>query len=197
MQSFINTPIKNTQECRRAVFIDRDGVINEERNYVVRQEDFVLLPGAIEGLKMLQAAGFLLIVVTNQAGIGRGYFSEEAYERLTSHMCNLLAENGVNLTAIYHSPYHPIHGLGHYLKDSDCRKPKPGMLLRAQGDWGIDLRYSILIGDKDSDIEAGRAADLGCCLLVRTGHPVTPACIAFSDGCYADLREAAQWIVNQ
>ncbi len=112
-------------------------------------------------------------------------------------MRNLLDEEGVNLTAIYHSPFHPIHGQGHYLKDSDCRKPNPGMLLRAQDDWGIDLSHSILVGDKRSDIEAGRAAGLCLCVLVRTGHPVTPDCIEISDGCYKDLHEAAQWIVNQ
>jgi len=181
---------------RVAAFIDRDGVINEERGYVSHADDFVLLPGVIEGLLLLQAAGYLLVVVTNQSGIARGLYSEDDYLQLTQFMQNCLAGYGVTLDAVYYSPYHPIHGKGRYQVDSECRKPKPGMLFRAQNELGIDLSRSLLIGDKRSDIEAGRAAGLQWNLLVKSGHTLTDSDIAFADGCFLNLTQAAGWILE-
>lgn len=179
-----------------AAFLDRDGVINEERGYVSHADEFRLLPGAIEGLLLLQSAGYQLVVVTNQAGIARGFYSEDDYLRLTQFMQNSLANQGVTLHAVYYSPYHPIHGKGRYQVESECRKPKPGMLFRAQDELDIDLSRSILIGDKRSDVEAGRAAGLQCNVLVESGHIVTESDIAFADGCFLNLKQAAQWILE-
>ena len=112
-------------------------------------------------------------------------------------MKHLLSEKGIFLTAVYHSPYHPTQGLGTYKLDSECRKPKPGMILRARDEHGINLSRSILIGDKRSDIEAGKNAGLEYSLLVRSGNPVTKDDANYSDGCFGNLYDAAQWAINR
>lgn len=155
---------------RPAAFIDRDGVINREREYVYRIEDFELVPGAIEGLRRLHEAGYALVVVTNQAGIARGLYTEADFQQLSSHMWRLLKGEGIDLAGIYHCPHHPTAGQGEYRRDCDCRKPAPGMLLRAAADLDLDLSRSVMVGDKRSDAEAGRAAGIREAVLVRTGH---------------------------
>jgi D-glycero-D-manno-heptose 1,7-bisphosphate phosphatase len=154
--------------CRnRALFLDRDGVINEERCYVHSPEAFEFQEGIFDLCRAAQRLGYLLIVVTNQAGIARGYYSEDDFLRLTEWMTRQFAEQGIHLSRVYYCPYHPLHGLGDYRRDSPDRKPNPGMLLRAQADFDLDLRSSILIGDKMSDIEAGNAAGIGTTVLLR------------------------------
>ena len=143
---------------RDAVFLDRDGTLIEEVNYLAHPEQVRLIPGAADAVRALNAAGVLVVVVTNQAGVARGYFPEAR-----------LAAAGVTLNAVYHCPHHPTAGLGRYRVDCDCRKPKPGLLLAAARELDIDLSRAWMIGDKPCDAGAGRAA--GCrTLLVRTGH---------------------------
>lgn len=150
----------------RAAFIDRDGVINADHGYVHRVDRFELLPGVPAALRRLKAAGFLLIVVTNQSGIARGLFTEADYATLTQHLHEVLAAEGVVLDAVYHCPHLPDASVAAYRRQCDCRKPNPGMILRGIAEFGIDPARSMLIGDKTSDIEAGRAAGVGCCCLV-------------------------------
>jgi len=153
----------------RAVFLDRDGTINEEREYLWRTEDFFFIDGAVEAIRLLRSAGYLVVVVTNQSGIGRGYYSEQDLERLHRHMQNELESRGAEVDAYYFCPHHPLHGKGAYAGDCDCRKPLPGMLLQAAGQLGIDLEHSWMVGDKRADMEAGLAA--GCrAILVKTGY---------------------------
>lgn len=180
-----------------AAFIDRDGVINEERAYVHRRADFVLLPGAVEGLKRLQAAGYPLVVVTNQSGIARGLYTEADYQDLTRHMSALLQSQGVSLAGICHCPHHPGSAIDALRIDCDCRKPRPGLLLRAAAELGLDLAESVLVGDKRSDIEAGRAASLAASVLVRSGHPVSADDAAAADACFPGLLEAAHWLATR
>lgn len=134
---------------KRALFLDRDGVINKEINYLFRVEDFIFIDGIFEICKFYQEQGFLLIVVTNQAGIAKGYYSEADYKMLTDWMIAELFRNGIVISKVYHCPHFPdITG------ECLCRKPNPGMLLQAQKEFGIDLQNSILIGDKQSDFDA-------------------------------------------
>lgn len=157
---------------RRALFLDRDGVINKDVGYLHRTEDFEFIDGAIETCREFQEAGYLLIVITNQAGIARGYYTEEDFQTLNSWMLEQFKQSGVQLDGVYYSPFHPEHGLGRYKQDSFCRKPNPGLILQAQREHHIDLPASILVGDKESDIEAGLAANVGTCVLVRSGRPI-------------------------
>lgn len=154
---------------RRAVFLDRDGTINEEKEYLWRVEEFRFISGAVEAVRLLKEAGFLVVVVTNQSGIGRGYYGEQDLERLHDHMRAELEKQGTDVDACYFCPHHPHHGVGKYATECDCRKPLPGMLLQAAVDLDIDLASSWMIGDKKADIDAGFAA--GCsAILVRTGY---------------------------
>ena len=142
-----------------AVFLDRDGVINVDHGYVSTWEQFEFLPGVPEALRELQDAGYLLIVVSNQSGIGRGYYSESDVDLLNQAIAEYLGSHaGVTLSGFYHCPHHPTEAKNEYRKHCTCRKPAPGLIYRAMRDHAIDVKTSLLVGDKDSDIEAGRAA---------------------------------------
>ena len=133
---------------RKALFLDRDGVINVEKHYLHKIEDFEFIPGIIEVMRQYQQEGYALVVVTNQSGIGRGYYTEEAFWQLTEWMNQSLAVYGVIIDGVYFSPYHPEKGVGEYRRESDCRKPGPGMLLKAAEEMELDLGASMLLGDK-------------------------------------------------
>jgi len=181
---------------RRAAFVDRDGVINVESGFLHRVEQFEFLPGAIAGLTLLQAAGYLLVVITNQSGIARGLYAEEDYRRLTAYMQQRLSAAGVHLDAIEHCPHLPDALVARYRIDCDCRKPLPGMLLRAASALNIDLPGSILVGDRGSDIQAGRSAGVGRCWLVRSGVALERADIELADGVFEDLAACAASVAS-
>jgi D-glycero-D-manno-heptose 1,7-bisphosphate phosphatase len=175
------------QAARKAAFIDRDGVINVDSGYSYRLEDFVFLPGAIDALLRLQAAGYLLVVITNQSGIARGLYTEADYLRLTAYMQQQLSAAGVQLSAVEYCPHLPDAEIARYRAVCDCRKPLPGMLYRAASALNIDLPTSILVGDRATDIQAGRSAGVGRCWLVRSGAELSAADIALADAVYDDL----------
>lgn len=157
---------------KRAVFLDRDGVINVDHGYVHHPDSFEFIDGIFEVACKAKASGYSLIVITNQAGIGRGYYSEHQFHRLTAWMCNEFVNVGSPIEKVYFSPYHPTEGVGKYKKDDISRKPRPGMILLAQRELDLDLKNSILIGDKASDIQAGIAAGVGTNLLFSK-HPIS------------------------
>lgn len=163
------TPPAAVRKTRRAVFVDRDGTINVEKGYVHRPEDFELIPGAGEALRLLQEAGFLIVVVTNQSGVARGFYTLETVHSLHRHMDRVLAPFGVTIDGYYVCPHHPEGETGDYCKICSCRKPSPGLLVQAADELSVDLARSYMIGDKKSDVEAGIKA--GCrSLFVGTGH---------------------------
>jgi D-glycero-D-manno-heptose 1,7-bisphosphate phosphatase len=159
------------KSAHRAVFLDRDGTINVEKEYLHRPEDLELIDGAAQSIARLNRAGFLVIVVTNQSGVARGYFSVEDVNRLHQVMQQQLAEDGARIDAFYLCPHHPDKGLDPYRVVCDCRKGKPGMLMQAAAEWNIDLPASFMVGDKKSDLLAGIAAGCHPC-LVTTGYGV-------------------------
>lgn len=165
---------------RPAIFMDRDGTLNEEVGYLHRPEDVVLVPGAAEALARLNALGVPVVVVTNQAGIGKGRYGWEEFEEVMARIREILARAGARMDGVYAAPHH-VRGIGEYQHpDHPDRKPNPGMLLRAAEELGLDLARSWMIGDKELDLGAGRNA--GCKVaLVRTGYG------AQVDGSLADL----------
>ena len=175
----------------KAASIDRDGVINVDSGFLHRVADLHFLPGAVSGLQRLQAAGYLLVVITNQSGIGRGLYTEADYLRLTDHMRASLAAADVHLSAVEYCPHLPDAPIARYRVDCDCRKPLPGMLLRAAAALGIDLAHSMLVGDRATDIQAGRAAGVGRCYLVRSGVALSPSDLALADAVFDDLAACA------
>jgi len=177
----------------RAAFLDRDGVINVDRNYVHRIVDFEFLPGVLDACRRIAEAGYLLVVITNQAGIARGYYGVPELEELNTWMTACFAEAGAPLSAIYYCPHHPEGVVAALRQVCDCRKPSPGLLLRAQRDLGVDLQRSFLVGDKLSDIEAGRRAGVGRCFLVTTAAS-TQGAATRAGGLVTGLPEVADII---
>ncbi len=153
---------------KKAVFLDRDGTINVEKDYLYQVADFEFVPGAEEAIRRLNQAGLLVIVVTNQSGVARGYYTEDDVEQLHRHINRELARHDAHVDAWFYCPHHPS-GKGSYALPCSCRKPLPGMLRAAALRYDIDLEQSYMVGDKQADIEAGMAA--GChTILVRTGY---------------------------
>jgi D-glycero-D-manno-heptose 1,7-bisphosphate phosphatase len=178
----------------RAVFLDRDGTINVDRHYLSKADEFELIPGAVEALRRLQDAGFLLIVVTNQSGIGRGYYTEADMHAVNDRMHQLLDPAGVRIARLFFSPESPE-------QPSRGRKPSPAFLFDARDELGVDLARSFMVGDKWIDVETGWNAGCAASLLVRTGygaeterkesHRLGKAVVV------DDLSAAADWILAQ
>jgi D-glycero-D-manno-heptose 1,7-bisphosphate phosphatase len=182
-----------------AIFLDRDGTINREVEYLARPEQLELLPGAAEGMRRLRQAGFRLVIVTNQAGVARGYYGEEDVRAVHDRLREMLRERGVEVDGIYYCPHHPEAGQGAYRVACTCRKPGTGLFQRAARELHLALARSVVIGDKVTDLLPGLA--LGCrTVLVRTGYgqsllnagalervPV--------DHVADDLLDAAEWVL--
>ncbi len=152
---------------KKALFLDRDGVINLDHGYVHTVEAFEFVPGILDCIRGMQSRGYLPIVVTNQSGIGRGYYSREDFRRVTDYMLEEMRKAGIAISReqVLFCPHTPEEGCG-------CRKPQPGMLLEAIERFGIDPAASVMIGDKRSDIEAAEAARVGRTLLVEKNGPI-------------------------
>lgn len=179
---------------KSAVFLDRDGTINEESGYLYRKEDCRFIPGALEAVASLVGAGFTVVVVTNQSGIARGYYSEDDLNSLQLYMESEIVAAGGRIDAWYHCPHHPDYPAAE--GDCSCRKPLPGMLLLAAEELGIDLGASWMIGDKLADVAAGTAA--GCrTILVRTGYGAAESALAANElTVFDDLPAAAAYILK-
>lgn len=144
----------------RAVFLDRDGTINADKGYIYRIEDFVFLPGVLEGLTLLQRAGYLLIILSNQSGIARGYYTEEDYQKLTAWMLAELQKNGITIAGSCYCPHHPQGVVERYRKVCDCRKPQTGMFEAAVREHDLDISTCYAIGDRLRDCAICKAG--GC-----------------------------------
>ncbi len=162
---------------QKAVFLDRDGTIIKDAEYLKRKEDIIIEDEVIDGLKELQAHNYLLIVVTNQSGIARGYFSIKKFLALQRYILNVFEKKGVKIDDFYFCPHHPLEGNSIYTKKCYCRKPSPGMLIKGISDFNIEPTKSFMIGDKLDDVIAGQRAGLKSILLsenpsqeVKYGH---------------------------
>jgi len=169
-----------------ALFLDRDGVINLDKGYVSQIENFEWMPGAAACIRNFKARGWYVFVVTNQSGIARGLYTEDAMQKLHAWMLETLVKDGAHIDRIYHCPYHQEGEIARYRKDSFDRKPKPGMLLQAMADFPVKREASFLIGDKDTDIQAAHAAGVGA-FQFKGGNLET-----FSEWALADFEQGAR-----
>jgi histidinol-phosphate phosphatase family protein len=174
---------------QRAVFLDRDGTIAIDVPYCRRIEDFKILPGVPSAIGLLNRHGFRVVVITNQSGIARGYFTQDTLTLIHDKMRSELREAGASIDAIYVCPHHPDDGC-------ECRKPKPTLILKAADDLGILLEHSYMVGDDAKDIRAGRAA--GCRTIWLTVHPTVRRRVSGppSDHIAANLSEAVEWLLS-
>lgn len=150
-----------------ALFLDRDGIINVDHDYVHRREDFEFIDGIFDLCRHAIRLGYRIFVITNQAGIGRGYYTEDDFRALSEWMCGVFADEQVIIDKVYFCPFHPEHGIGPYKVNSPFRKPGPGMILQAAREFDIDLQGSVLLGDRETDVQAGIAAGIKTNLLFR------------------------------
>lgn len=168
-----NTKRESEILSKPAVFIDRDGVINVDHGYVSQQDDFEYIDGVFDATKAIKALGYQLVLVTNQSGIARGYYSEQEFLTLTEWMDWNFIDQGVEFDGIYYCPHHPDGSVDKFTQVCDCRKPSPGMFNTAQQELDIDMANSIMIGDKADDMRAAIAAHVGTKILVCSGKEVT------------------------
>lgn len=180
----------------KAVFLDRDGVINIDYGYVGKISDFHFIEGVVESLAALKKAGFLLILVTNQSGIARGFYSEEDFHNLTAYMQDELAKEHASFDGIYYCPHHPKATLLQYRKECTCRKPQPGMILKARDDFKIDLSKSIMIGDHAGDLLAAKAAGIPKLCLVGE-HIATEREKIDGISCFESLKKCTAELLSQ
>lgn len=184
---------------KKAAFLDRDGVINIDHAYVHKIDEFEWVPGVLDAARRLHEAGFELVVVTNQSGIGRGYYTEEDFARLTDWMKDAFADAGAPLAGVYFCPHHPEKAIEKYRTDCNCRKPRPGMLLKAAEDLGLDLGRSVMFGDKPGDATAGKLAGCPERVILGADDVKTPADAPDATRRFQSLAEAvasdwfAQW----
>lgn len=139
----------------KVIFLDRDGTINQEVHYLHQTSDLVIMPGVAEAIRLLREDGYRIVVVTNQAGVARGYYSCQDVERLHEYLNELLNKDGAWIDHFFYCPHHPVYGVGEYKKDCDCRKPGTGMFMMAEQHYQVDKANSYMIGDKLLDVEAG------------------------------------------
>ena len=173
---------------RKAAFLDRDGTINVDTGYCYKVEDFNFLPNVVTGLKKIQELGYHLILASNQSGIGRGYYTERDMHDLHSYMKSELRKRGVDILNIYFCPHHPEARIEEFRKVCDCRKPECGMLLRGAHDFSLDISSCYMIGDKASDITAGKSAGARTIFVGKGGSDADYTAI--------DLVEAARYMEN-
>jgi len=177
---------------KKCVFLDRDGNINIEKDYLHKIEDFEFIKGAKESIKIFNDLGYLVVVVTNQSGVARGYYDESSVEKLHNHLQREVEAIGGHIDGFYYCPHHPEKGIGKYKVDCDCRKPEPGMFLQAKKDLDIDFSKSIMVGDKISDVKAGKNLGMRS-ILVKTGHGVEEVeKVDFDCEIFEDLEEFAR-----
>ena len=175
---------------QKAIFLDRDGTLNPDPGYIADPDDYELFPGVGEALASLKKAGYLLILITNQSGVSRGLISWQQLELIHQKLQNLLAASGAALDAIYVCPHHPDFSPVNGISVCDCRKPQPGLVLRAIKDFEVDIRSSFVIGDRSSDIKAALATGIQPIYIGSVPLPGYETVPTFSD-----LRNAAAWLL--
>ena len=181
---------------QKVVFLDRDGTLIEDTHYLSKAEDVRILPTVNEALLLFLKHDYKLVMVTNQSGIGRGYYNEEDFHNVQRYLLDYFSSHNIPFLGYYFCPHHPENALNEYKKNCDCRKPNPGMLNQAILDHKIDASHSIMIGDKDCDVDAGRALNMTS-ILVETGKGAQHKEWARADFIAPTLYDAALWATQR
>ena len=184
-----------------AVFMDRDGTINDEVGYVNHITRFRLLPRSVKAIRLINQSSYKAVIVTNQAGVARGYFPEELVKEIHENLERTLSKEDAHLDGIYYCPHHPVYGMGRYKKDCECRKPKIGMIQKAAKDLNVDLSNSYMVGDRGADIQMAKEFG-GKGILVLTGYGkgeyeyLSKTWTVRPDYVAEDLYDAVEWILK-
>ncbi len=181
--------MSNNVTKQKALFLDRDGVINVDHGYVSDPKNFEFISDVFDVVKRFADDGFLIVVITNQSGIGRGYYDEAQFQQLTHWMNQEFIKHGVNIAAVKFCPHHPEKALPEYLCSCHCRKPQPGMILEAISELDIDPAQSIFVGDKESDMQAARSANVQFKYLVESGQTFSDQQAKAADAVFNNLTE--------
>jgi D,D-heptose 1,7-bisphosphate phosphatase len=185
----------DTDKKNRAVFLDRDGTINEDVGYLSRLEDLKIYENAAEAIRLIREEGFLTVVITNQSGVARGFFSEDFVITVHNKINEYLKAHGTSLDALYFCPHHPRYGNEQYRKECSCRKPQPGLLIKAAEDLDIDLKSSYVVGDMPRDMDIARRVGAKG-VMVKTGYGKNVVATSKPHYIAEDLLEAAKWIIR-
>jgi len=188
--------VNESTSSNKALFLDRDGVINIDHGYLYQPEKFEFIDGVFAACKQFQQAGYKIIVVTNQSGIGRGYYTEDDFHHLTKWMIEQFKQQDIEILDVYFCPHHPEKALDKYLKDCNCRKPKPGMLLKGLSEHQLDAEHCIMIGDKGSDMKAAIAAHFGQKYLVTSGQSLSDQDKNLADQTFSSLTDMAEFVLG-
>ena len=182
----------------KAIFMDRDGTIVEDVGYMNSPDQIRFIPGSIEAIKMLYQAGYKVVVITNQAGVARGLVTEDMLQTIDKTMHKWILNGGAHLDGIYYCPHHPEHGVYPYKQTCECRKPHPGLIKRAKRDLEIDLTQSFMIGDKATDVEAGKRVGIKT-VFVLSGHgnEEKSRITEKPDHVSPNLLDAVKWVLSQ
>ena len=183
-------------EFNKAAFLDRDGVINKDYGYVHKWENFDFCEGVTEGLKNLIELKFKLIIITNQSGIDQGIFTEEDFASLTNLMLKKLRNQGIKITDIFHCPHHPLFSLNKF-SECECRKPKPGLFLKAASIYNISLNHSIAVGDKERDLKAAKSAGIPERYLIKTNALGDKEKVYSQTNSFESLLDCSRFLKNK
>ena len=181
---------------KKIIFLDRDGVINIDKSYLYLWENFEFTYRAIDALKLLKKANFDFIIITNQSGIARGFFTEKEYKSLTKKLLNYLKKKDIDILDIFYCPHHPQGKIKEFSIRCDCRKPNPGMLFNAQRKYDLDLGRSFIIGDKPEDMLAGKNAGINNRLLIKSRYFNTSDKMLFTNQIFENLYDCAKSIIS-
>ena len=177
----------------RAVFLDRDGTIVEDVDYMFSPDQIRFIGGACEAIKLLNDANYKVIIISNQSGVARGKLDEAALQAIDKSIKKLILSSGAYIDASYYCPHHPHEGSGSYRQECECRKPSPGMIKRSAREHNIDLKNSYMVGDKETDIKAGKNAGCKVILISNNGSTIAEE----SDYIARDILEAVNWIISR
>ncbi|WP_077284870.1 D-glycero-beta-D-manno-heptose 1,7-bisphosphate 7-phosphatase [Cognaticolwellia aestuarii] len=179
----------------KALFLDRDGIINVDHGYVHKIEDFEFVDGIFDLCRLAVSKGYQIFVITNQAGIARGYYDKVTFETLSNWMVDVFNDQGITVSKVYYCPHHPSKGVNEFVMPCNCRKPEPGMIIQAQQEFSLDLTESIFIGDKPSDMQAASNAGIKTRILIDSRYTNEPHKVQLSDIIKLDaLNQASNYL---